>query len=196
MYRYYLLHKPFGYLSQFTKEVPDHKVLSDLYQFPKDVYPVGRLDRDSEGLLLLTNDKRLNKDLLDPNANKSKTYWVQIEGVPEEQDLDTLRNGKLKIRVNKKDHKCKTAKVKFLGNTIEIADREPPIRERANIPTSWVQIILTEGKNRQIRKMFAKIGFPVLRLVRVGLGGLSLDSMQTGDIRELTRLEALQALNK
>lgn len=196
MYRYYLLHKPFGYLSQFTKEVPDHKVLSDLYEFPKDVYPVGRLDRDSEGLLLLTNDKRLNKDLLDPNANKSKTYWVQIEGVPEEQDLDTLRNGKLKIRVNKKDHKCKTAKVKFLGNTIEIADREPPIRERANIPTSWVQIILTEGKNRQVRKMFAKIGFPVLRLVRVGLGGLSLDSMQTGDIRELTRLEALQALNK
>lgn len=196
MYRYYLLHKPFGYLSQFTKEVPDHKVLSDLYEFPKDVYPVGRLDRDSEGLLLLTNDKRLNKDLLDPNANKSKTYWVQIEGIPEEQDLDTLRNGKLKIRVNKKDHKCKTAKVKFLGNTIEIADREPPIRERANIPTSWVQIILTEGKNRQVRKMFAKIGFPVLRLVRVGLGGLSLDSMQTGDIRELTRLEALQALNK
>lgn len=196
MYRYYLIHKPFGYLSQFTKEVPDHKVLSDLYQFPKDVYPVGRLDRDSEGLLLLTNDKRLNKDLLDPNANKSKTYWVQIEGVPEEQDLDTLRNGKLKIRVNKKDHKCKTAKVKFLGKTIEIADREPPIRERANIPTSWVQIILTEGKNRQVRKMFAKIGFPVLRLVRVSLGGLSLDSMQTGDIRELTRLEALQALNK
>lgn len=196
MYRYYLLHKPFGYLSQFTKEVPDHKVLSDLHQFPKDVYPVGRLDRDSEGLLLLTNDKRLNKDLLDPNANKSKTYWVQIEGVPEEQDLDTLRNGKLKIRVNKKDHKCKTAKVKFLGNNIEIADREPPIRERANIPTSWVQISLTEGKNRQVRKMFAKIGFPVLRLVRVGLGGLSLDSMQTGDIRELTRLEALQALNK
>ena len=196
MYRYYLLHKPFGYLSQFTKEAPDHKVLADLFQFPKDVYPVGRLDRDSEGLLLLTNDKRLNKDLLDPNSNKPKTYWVQIEGIPEEQDLDTLRNGKLKIRVNKKDHKCKTAKVTFLGDTIDITDREPPIRERANIPTSWVQITLTEGKNRQVRKMFAKIDFPVLRLVRVGLGGLTLDSLQPGDIRELTRLEALQALKK
>lgn len=194
MNRYYVISKPYGYLSQFTKEVPDHKVLSDLFQFPKDVYPVGRLDRDSEGLLLLTNDKRMNKDLLDPNSKKKKTYWVQVEGIPSNSDLDTLRNGRLSIRVNKKDHKCAPAKLRLLGDTVEMPDRNPPIRERENIPTYWVQIELTEGKNRQVRKMFAKIGFPVLRLIRVKIGGIAIDGMQIGDVRELTKIEALQAL--
>lgn len=194
MNRYYVISKPYGYLSQFTKEVPDHKVLSDLFQFPKDVYPVGRLDRDSEGLLLLTNDKRMNKDLLDPNSKKKKTYWVQVEGIPSNSDLDTLRNGRLSIRVNKKDHKCAPAKLRLLGDTVEMPDRNPPIRVRENIPTYWVQIELTEGKNRQVRKMFAKIGFPVLRLIRVKIGGIAIDGMQIGDVRELTKIEALQAL--
>ncbi len=194
MNRYYVISKPFGYLSQFTKEVPDHKVLSDLFHFPKDVYPVGRLDRDSEGLLLLTNDKRMNKDLLDPNSKKKKTYWVQVEGLPSNSDLDTLRNGRLSIRINKKDHKCAPAKLRLLGDAVEMPDRNPPIRERENIPTYWVQIELTEGKNRQVRKMFAKIGFPVLRLIRVKIGGIAIDGMQIGDVRELTKIEALQAL--
>lgn len=194
MNRYYVISKPYGYLSQFTKEVPDHKVLSDLFQFPKDVYPVGRLDRDSEGLLLLTNDKRMNKDLLDPNSKKKKTYWVQVEGIPSNSDLDTLRNGRLSIRINKKDHKCAPAKLRLLGDTVEMPDRNPPIRERENIPTYWVQIELTEGKNRQVRKMFAKIGYPVLRLIRVKIGGIAIDGMQIGDVRELTKIEALQAL--
>ena len=194
MNRYYVISKPFGYLSQFTKEVPDHKVLSDIYEFPKDVYPVGRLDRDSEGLLLLTNDKKMNKDLLDPASKKKKTYWVQVEGVPKNSDLDTLRNGRLTIRVNKKDHKCAPAKLKLLGETVDMPDRNPPIRTRESIPTFWVQIELTEGKNRQVRKMFAKIGFPVLRLIRVKIGGISIDTMQIGDVRELTKIEAIQAL--
>lgn len=194
MNRYYVISKPYGYLSQFTKEVPDHKVLSDLFKFPKDIYPVGRLDRDSEGLLLLTNDKRMNKDLLDPNSKKKKTYWVQVEGIPSNSDLDTLRNGRLSIRVNKKDHKCAPAKLRLLGDTVEMPDRNPSIRERENIPTYWVQIELTEGKNRQVRKMFAKIGFPVLRLIRVKIGGIAIEGMQIGDVRELTKIEALQAL--
>lgn len=194
MNRYYVISKPFGYLSQFTKEVPDHNVLSDLFQFPKDVYPVGRLDRDSEGLLLLTNDKRMNKDLLDPNSKKKKTYWVQVEGIPSNADLDTLRNGHLSIRINKKDHKCAPAKLRLLGDAVEMPDRNPPIRVRENIPTYWIQIELTEGKNRQVRKMFAKIGFPVLRLIRVKIGGIAIDGMQIGDVRELTKIEALQAL--
>lgn len=194
MNRYYVISKPFGFLSQFTKEVPDHKVLSDLFKFPKDVYPVGRLDRDSEGLLLLTNDKRMNKDLLDPSSKKKKTYWVQVEGVPSNSDLDTLRNGRLTIRINKKDHKCAPAKLRLLGETVDLPDRNPPIRTRENIPTFWVQIELTEGKNRQVRKMFAKIGYPVLRLVRVKIGGINIEGMQIGDVRELTKIEALQAL--
>ena len=194
MNRYYVISKPFGFLSQFTKEVPDHKVLSDLFKFPKDVYPVGRLDRDSEGLLLLTNDKRMNKDLLDPSSKKKKTYWVQVEGVPSNSDLDTLRNGRLTIRINKKDHKCAPAKLRLLGETVDLPNRNPPIRTRENIPTFWVQIELTEGKNRQVRKMFAKIGYPVLRLVRVKIGGINIEGMQIGDVRELTKIEALQAL--
>ena len=194
MNRYYVISKPFGFLSQFTKDVPEHKVLSDLFKFPKDIYPVGRLDRDSEGLLLLTNDKRMNKDLLDPNSKKKKTYWVQVEGIPSNSDLDTLRNGRLTIRINKKDHKCAPAKLRLLGDTVEMPDRNPPIRVRENIPTYWVQIELTEGKNRQVRKMFAKIGFPVLRLIRVKIGGIAIDGMQIGDVRELTKIEALQAL--
>lgn len=194
MNRFYVISKPYGYLSQFTKEVPDHKVLSDLHKFPKDVYPVGRLDRDSEGLLLLTNDKKMNKDLLDPTSKKKKTYWVQVEGIPSNTDLDTLRNGRLTIRINKKDHKCATARVKILGTSVELPDRDPPIRTRVAIPTFWIQIELTEGKNRQVRKMFAKIGYPVLRLVRVKIGEISIEGMQSGDVRELTKIEALQAL--
>ena len=194
MYRYYVIHKPYGYLSQFTKEMPEHKVLSDLFEFPKDVYPVGRLDRDSEGLLFLTNDKRLNKELLDPASKKKKTYWVQVEGEPTNKQLDTLRNGRLTIRINKKDHSCAPAKLRLLGETVDFPERNPPIRQRENKPTYWVQIEMTEGKNRQVRKMFAKIGFPVLRLIRVKIGGIAIDGIANGDVIELTRIESRLAL--
>lgn len=194
MYRYYVIHKPYGYLSQFTKEMPEHKVLSDLFEFPKDVYPVGRLDRDSEGLLFLTNDKRLNKELLDPASKKKKTYWVQVEGEPTNKQLDTLRNGRLTIRINKKDHSCAPAKLRLLGETVDFPERNPPIRQRENKPTYWVQIEMTEGKNRQVRKMFAKIGFPVLRLIRVKIGGIAIDGIGNGDVVELTRIESRLAL--
>ena len=194
MYRYYVIHKPYGYLSQYTKEKPEHKVLSDLFEFPKDVYPVGRLDRDSEGLLFLTNDKRLNKELLDPASKKKKTYWVQVEGEPTNKQLDTLRNGRLTIRINKKDHSCAPAKLRLLGETVDFPERNPPIRQRENKPTYWVQIEMTEGKNRQVRKMFAKIGFPVLRLIRVKIGGIDIDGIANGDVVELTRIESRLAL--
>jgi len=136
----YLLYKPFNMLSQFTREAPHHITLADLaFNFPKDVYPVGRLDADSEGLLLLTNDKRLNAKLLHPKNKQPKTYWVQVEGV--------------------------------LADTPNLPERNPPIRVRKSIPDTWVSITITEGKNRQVRRMFAAVGFPVLRLVRVGLAG-------------------------
>ena len=158
-------------LSQFTREAPHHITLADLaFNFPKDVYPLGRLDADSEGLLLLTNDKRLNAKLLHPKNKQPKTYWVQVEGAPVDADLAPLRKG-INIKIKKKIHRTANAIIHLLADIPNLPERNPPIRVRKSIPDTWVSITITEGKNRQVRRMFAAIGFPVLRLVRVGLAG-------------------------
>ncbi len=184
MFSYFIIYKPFGYLSQFTKEVPTHLTLADLNDFPKDVYPVGRLDKDSEGLLIITNDKKLTHQLLDPKFKHQRTYLVQVEGIPTEKHLQALRDG-VTIRVNKKDYLTLPAQVKLLKETPDLPERNPPIRFRANIPTTWLRLTLTEGKNRQVRRMCAKVGFPVLRLVRTQIEQLCLEKMTIGEIREI-----------
>jgi len=183
-YRYFLLYKPYGVLSQFTREHPSHRVLGDLYDFPKTVYPVGRLDKDSEGLLLLTDDKQLNHRLLDPRRGHKRVYWAQVEGVPEEEALKQLRSG-MTIRVNKKDYRTRPAEARLLSPPPALPERDPPIRFRKNVPDSWLELTLTEGKNRQVRRMCAAAGFPVLRLVRVRIESLELGGLQPGEVREV-----------
>jgi 23S rRNA pseudouridine2457 synthase len=187
-FRYFLLNKPFGYLSQFTPETPGQLTLADLGPFPPDVYPVGRLDQDSEGLLLLSNDSLLNIKLLDPRHAHWRTYWVQVEGVPTVAALQQLRNG-VDIRINKKTHHTLPARAKSLTLEAPIPERNPPIRFRANISTTWIEISLLEGKNRQVRRMCAKVGFPVLRLLRVQIEELALGDLPVGAVKEYTRSE-------
>ena len=184
MAKYFLLFKPYGYLSQFTREAAHHKTLGDLYPFPREVYPVGRLDMDSEGLLLLTDDKSLNKKLLDPSYQHERTYWVQVEGIPDEQALNALRSGVV-IHISGKDYKTLPAEVFPLEASPPLPDRDPPVRHRKNIPTSWLELTLIEGKNRQVRRMCAKVGFPVLRLVRCRIGEWRIEGMKPGDVRVL-----------
>ncbi|MAT54010.1 MAG: pseudouridine synthase [Saprospirales bacterium] len=180
---YYLLYKPYGMLSQFTREHPGQTTLADLdFDFPKDVYPVGRLDADSEGLLLLTNEKAAVKRLLDPKSHVAKTYLAQVEGIPMKEAVEKLQNGVI-IKVKKKPFRTRPAQVRLLAESPQLPDRNPPIRYRKNIPDSWLEITLTEGKNRQVRKMCAAVGFPVLRLVRIAFGKWKLGK---GDLKELT----------
>lgn len=180
----FLIYKPYGVLSQFTKEHPDHSVLGDIYDFPSDVYPIGRLDKDSEGLLLLSSDKKLVDKILNPKSKKEKTYLVQVEGQVTDEAIQLLSSGvEIKIKTGKYYHTlpCKARII----NPPALPPRNPPIRERKSIPTSWISITLTEGKNRQVRKMCAKVGFPVLRLVRYALGNHNIEGMQPGDVREI-----------
>jgi 23S rRNA pseudouridine2457 synthase len=181
---YFIINKPFGYLSQFTREIPEHKVLGDLYDFPPDVYPVGRLDRDSEGLLILTNDKRLNSKLLNPKNAHQRTYWVQVEGEPTPEAIDALQKG-VSIKINKKTHQSLPTEAIIIPAPAEVPERDPPVRFRKSIPTTWIQLKLTEGKNRQVRKMCAKVGFPVLRLLRVQIEDLKIPSFEIGTVRRM-----------
>ena len=186
--RYFAIYKPYGYLSQFTKEVPEHRTLGDLFAFPPDVYPVGRLDKDSEGLLILTNDRALNHKLLDPEYGHERSYFAQVEGLPRDEDLQNFRRG-LVIRINKKDYTTRPAQIELLSSAPTLPDRNPPIRFRKNVPTSWLNITLTEGKNRQVRRMCAKIGYPTLRLVRHSIKNLEIGNMQPGDVVEFEQQE-------
>lgn len=187
----YVIYKPYGMLSQFTKEMDYHQTLADLeFDFGKDVYPIGRLDRDSEGLLLLSNNKSLTSKVLEPKQKLFKTYFAQVEGIPNNEALLELKEG-ITLKINKKEFKTSPAIVKRLSeNDIHFKERNPPIRKRKNKPTSWVEISISEGKNRQVRKMFAHIQHPVLRLIRVGIGGLRLgegilQNMQEGNVIEI-----------
>ena len=173
-YDYFMINKPFGMLSQFTKE-GKRAVLGEMYNFPKDVYPVGRLDADSEGLLLLTNDKRLNQMLLNPEKQTLKTYLVQVDGAISEMAIEQLRMG-VEIKVKKQRYKTKPAVVNQVDTPEWLKPRVPPVRFRANIPTSWLSIKISEGKNRQIRRMTASVGFPTLRLIRTGIGSFQMNS--------------------
>lgn len=173
-------HKPFDVLSQFTRELPEHHTLAD-FSFPRNVYPIGRLDRDSEGLLLLSDEKPIVDRLLNPRHQHPRTYCVQVEGVPDEQAMQRLGNGSLVIQ----GHRVAKARVQHLIEEPMLDPRVPPIRYRASIPTSWLELTLTEGKNRQVRRMTAAVGLPTLRLVRVAIGGLLLQGLAQGTWREL-----------
>lgn len=183
--RCFALYKPYGVLSQFTDEDGHPGLLSLNLGLPKNVWPVGRLDRDSEGLLLLTDDSALKSALTSPNHHHSKAYWVQVEGCPTDKDLEPMRHP-MNLRIRKKDVVTKPASVRTIQAPV-VPERTPPIRRRQQIPTSWLSIQLTEGKNRQIRKMTAKLGFPTLRIIRIGTGrfNLALESLVPGQCFEL-----------
>ncbi len=187
-HRYYIIHKPFGMLSQFTREVAEHKTLADLADFPSSVYPVGRLDRDSEGLLILTDDTSLNHRLLHPSHAHPRTYHVQVEGAPAAEDFARLAAGPA-FRVKKQLIQPRPLEVKPLAPALAagIPARNPPVRERKSVPDTWLELTLTEGKNRQVRRMCAAVGFPVLRLIRYAIAGVTLDDLSGEAVREVGR---------
>ncbi|GHB64576.1 pseudouridine synthase [Persicitalea jodogahamensis] len=172
-------------LSQFSRE-GEHATLADLdFEFPKDVYPVGRLDADSEGLLLLTNDNFFKTRLLDPKQRHFRTYYVQVEGEITEEACAELAAG-VTISINKKKHRTLPARAEKITEPT-LPDRNPPIRFRKNIPTSWLALSLHEGKNRQVRRMTAAVGFPTLRLVRWSMDHFELGGMQPGEVTEINK---------
>ena len=176
-----LFHKPYGVLCQFTKDQPGQRTLAD-FGFPKDVYPIGRLDMDSEGLLLPSDEKPLVDRLLNPRSKISKTYHARVEGIPDSSALERLSNGTLEI----KGHRCLPARASVLDPQPDYPPRDPPIRVRLHIPDTWLELVITEGKNRQVRRMTAAVGHPTLRLVRAAIGGLKLHDLARGEWREAT----------
>jgi 23S rRNA pseudouridine2457 synthase len=194
MKQYYIFYKPFQVLTQFSPE-GEKKTLSDfLPQLSKDIYPAGRLDYDSEGLLVLTNDKLLTHRLLEPKFAHRRTYYVQVEGVPDTKAILQLRQG-VEINVNGKMHKTLPAAVQVLSEEPLLPERNPPIRFRKNIPTTWIALTITEGKNRQVRKMTAAVGYPTLRLVRYSIGKINIGNMQPGECRAITEQQAAFLFN-
>lgn len=185
MLRYFIIYKPFQVLSQFTSE-EGKQSLADYFKVPTDVYPVGRLDYDSEGLLLLTNDKSVNHRLLHPSFAHEREYWVQVEGSITSEAIQLLSSG-LTISIDGKNHRTKPARAIRFEEEPNVPPRNPPIRFRQNIPTSWISLSLTEGKNRQVRRMTAKTGFPTLRLIRYRIGSLTIDQLAPGEMQELSR---------
>lgn len=186
MHRYILFYKPYEVLSQFTDKDASNNhrgTLKDYIPVPS-VYPVGRLDQDSEGLLLLTNNGRLKHRLSEPKFQHPRTYWVQVEGIPDEAALKSLRRG-----VVIQNYCTRPALVQQLPIEPPLLPRQPPIRFRKTIPTSWLEITLTEGRNRQVRRMTASVGFPTLRLVRVAISHLRLEGLEPGQWRDLTPAE-------
>ena len=182
MSQYFIFHKPFQVLSQFSAE-GDKRTLSDFFQgISKNIYPVGRLDFDSEGLLLLTDDKTLTHQLLDPSFAHPRTYWVQVEGTITEDAIQQLQQG-VTISIDGKKCRTKKATAKILKEDPPVTERNPPVRFRKSVPTSWISLTLTEGKNRQVRKMTAATGFPTLRLIRYAIGKLTLDGIAPGSYK-------------
>lgn len=184
-HEYYIIYKPFKTLSQFST-VPEKKTLSDFFTLQKDIYPVGRLDEDSEGLLLLTNNTSVNKRLLDPLFAHTREYLVQVEGNISQDAITNMSKG-IAINVNGKIYTTKPCVVTVQEREPNVPERNPPIRFRKNIPTSWINIILQEGKNRQVRKMTAAAGFPTLRLLRTRIANIELGNLQPGEIKMLDK---------
>lgn len=192
-FRYYAFYKPYGVLSQFSDE-DGNPGLKSLIEVPRDIYPVGRLDLDSEGLLLLTNDKQMNMELLSPKRKHWRSYLVQVEGEASDADCHRLEQP-MELTIKKQKYRTLPARAKRI-ETPDLPERNPPIRYRASIPTSWIELQLIEGKNRQVRKMTAKVGLPTLRLVRWRIGALSLDGMQPGELKELSPAQFREALRE
>jgi 23S rRNA pseudouridine2457 synthase len=190
--KYFIVYKPFNVLSQFTSH-EGKKSLKDFFSVPSNVYPVGRLDYDSEGLLILTDDKRLNNYLLNPLDEHEKEYWIQVEGDITQKAIEQLEEG-VAININGKIYHTKKCKAQILHFPFEVAERNPPIRFRKNIPESWLAIILTEGKNRQVRKMTAKVGFPTLRLIRYRIGKITVEKLRPGEMKILSQTELYNLL--
>lgn len=184
MFRYYLFYKPFQVLTTFTSD-DGKKTLADCIHVPRDVYPVGRLDYDSEGLLLLTNNRSLNQQLLHPTFSHPRTYFVQVEGTITREAIELLSSG-VSIRMGTEKYTTRPAKIEIIDPAPELPERIPPIRFRKNIPDSWISITLTEGKNRQVRKMTAAVGFPTLRLIRMAIGSLTLGNLKPGQLLEIS----------
>ena len=185
MNEYFLVYKPYLVLSQFSA-VEKKKTLADYFDVPHNVYPVGRLDYDSEGLLLLTNDRQINHQLLNPSFAHEREYLVQVDGAINDEAIQQLQKT-VTINVSGKLYKTKPCIVSLLRTNPPVAERNPPIRFRKEIPAPWIQMILTEGKNRQVRKMTASVGFPTLRLIRWRLEGLTLDGLEPGGMTPLPK---------
>ncbi len=180
--------KPYGVLSQFTSDGSANRPLAD-YSFPPGVYPLGRLDADSEGLLLLTDEKQLNDRLLHPRHGHRRTYWVQVERIPTAEALKSLQQG-----VQIQGDRTRPCRAWILDPQPVVAEREPPVRFRKTVPTCWIAMELTEGKNRQVRKMTAAVGYPTLRLLRVAVGNFLLGDLAPGTWQELPQAERMLVL--
>ena len=181
MTRTILFNKPFNVLSQFTDrgiEASERQTLSDYVDVP-GVYAAGRLDRDSEGLLLLTDDGKLQNRIASPKFRQPKTYWAQVEGVPDAAAIRSLQDG-----VQLKDGRTRPAQAELIDEPEAIWPRTPPIRERKSVPDSWIRLTITEGRNRQVRRMTAAVGHPTLRLIRYSIGDWTIDGIPIGKWRD------------
>ena len=183
-------HKPYGILSQFTPDGSPHRTLAE-FGFPKDVYPLGRLDADSEGLLLLSDESGLSTQLLDPKEGHVRTYWAQVERIPSADALQQLSRG-----VTLEGRPTLPCRAWLLDPQPSLPPRDPPIRYRKTVPDCWIGLELTEGKNRQVRKMTASVGHPTLRLIRVKIGDLELGTLAPGSWKQLSPGERKLVLEK
>jgi len=181
--------KPHGVLSQFTPDGSSNRLLAE-FGFPPEVYPIGRLDADSEGLLLLSDETALNARLLEPRQGHARIYWAQIERIPSSEALAQIERGVLVA-----GRRTLPCRARLLDPQPQIPPRDPPIRFRKNVPDCWIELELVEGKNRQVRRMTAAVGHPTLRLMRVQIGGFKLADLAPGQWRELTPVERQAVLS-
>jgi len=182
-----LLNKPYQVLSQFSDK-DGRATLGDLVEIP-DVYAAGRLDYDSEGLILLTDEGKLQARISQPASKIAKTYWAQVEGLADTRQLESLERG-----VDLKDGPARAIRARVIHSPENLWERDPPIRYRAKVPDSWIELTITEGKNRQVRRMTAAVSLPTLRLIRYSIGPWTIDGLQPGEWRQISSKEAWQAL--
>ena len=192
MNTYFLIYKPYQVLSQFSS-VAGKRTLADFFKVPRDVYPVGRLDDDSEGLLLLSNDPLLNNRLLNPKFAHEREYWVQVDGAATQEAVAQLQKG-VSINIDGKQYRTKPCKASLFEAPPIVPERNPPIRFRKEIPAPWLRLQLKEGKNRQVRRMTAAVGFPTLRLIRYRIEKLTIDHLQPGEMVAMEHKELYKLL--